>query len=204
MHKDIIRLLRIANIFFKARIDLLIKEYSSSNWNLVFYFSPWQFFSSSLPRGERLVVALEEAGPIFIKFGQLLSTRPDIIPADIAKSLSRLQDNLKPFSSDEAKKIITNELNKPIQEIFSSFEDKPIAAASIAQVHKAKLRKSNEEVVVKVVRPGIEKIIFRDISLMKRIARFIENRFSEAKRLRLLDLVMEYETVINSELDMRI
>ena len=204
MHKDIISLLRIANIFFKARIDLLIKEYSSSNWNLVFFFSPWQFFSSSLPRGERLVVALEEAGPIFIKFGQLLSTRPDIIPADIAKSLSRLQDNLKPFSSDEAKKIITNELNKPIQEIFSSFEDKPIAAASIAQVHKAKLRKSNEEVVVKVVRPGIEKIIFRDISLMKRIARFIENRFSEAKRLRLLDLVMEYETVINSELDMRI
>ena len=204
MFKDIIRLFGIINIFLKARIDLLVKDYSSSVWSLVFFFSPWKFFSSSVPRGERLVGALEEAGPIFIKFGQLLSTRPDIIPKDIAKSLSRLQDNLKPFSTEEAKRILVYELNKPIEEVFSSFEDKPIAAASIAQVHKAKLRKSKEEVVVKVVRPGIEKIIARDISLMKRIAKFIENKFLEAKRLRLLDLVNEYEAVINSELDMRI
>ncbi len=204
MFKDIIRLFRIINIFLKARIDLLVKDYSSSSWNLVFFFSPWKFFSSSVPRGERLVSALEEAGPIFIKFGQLLSTRPDIIPKDIAKSLSRLQDNLKPFPVEEAKRILVYELNKPIEEVFSSFEDKPIAAASIAQVHRAKLRKSKEEVVVKVVRPGIEKIIARDISLMKRIAKFIENKFLEAKRLRLLDLVNEYEAVINSELDMRI
>ena len=204
MFKDLFRFIQILNILFKARLDSLIREYSSSKWIAIFYLSPWQVFSSKKPRGERIFQALEEAGPIFIKFGQLLSTRPDLIPKDIAQSLSRLQDNLTPFSTIEAKNIIEKELDNTLDEIFSCFVDEPIAAASIAQVYKATLKTSGEEVAVKVVRPGINKKISRDISLMKRIATIVESKFSEARRLRLLDLVMEYEIVIKAELDMRV
>ncbi|SVC26448.1 uncharacterized protein METZ01_LOCUS279302, partial [marine metagenome] len=162
MFKDLFRFIQILNILFKARLDSLIREYSSSRWIAIFYLSPWQVFSSKKPRGERIFQALEEAGPIFIKFGQLLSTRPDLIPKDIAHSLSRLQDNLTPFSTIEAKNIIEKELDNTLDEIFSCFVDEPIAAASIAQVYKATLKTSGEEVAVKVVRPGINKKISRD------------------------------------------
>ena len=146
----------------------------------------------------------EELGPIFIKFGQLLSTRPDVIPSEIASSLKKLQDNLPHFSDAEAIGIIERELGGSIESKLKNFESKPIAAASIAQVYSAELKENNREVVLKVVRPGIKKIIKRDISLMRRIALYAEKISGDAKRLQLLALVEEYESVILSELDMRI
>ena len=147
--------------------------------------------------------ALEEAGPVFIKFGQILSTRPDLIPEDIVKPLKKLQDNLPPFSTKEAKVLIESELKAKLSDLFIDFEDKPIAAASIAQVYKAKLKESKKQVAIKVVRPKIQNRIKKDISLMKRLAALFERYSDDAKRLKIQELVEEYEFVINTELDMR-
>ena len=204
MFKDLYRFIQLVHILLKSRLDNLIKDFTSPSWFLIFLLYPWRVYSASETRGERICKALEEAGPIFIKFGQLLSTRPDLIPQDIAKSLAKLRNNLEPFSSSKARKIIENELGDSIGNIFSTFEEEPIAAASIAQVYKGKLSKNNHEVAVKVVRPNISKIILRDISLMKRIAKIVVDNFDDAKRLKLYELVEEYEYVINTELDMRI
>ena len=136
----------------------------------VLIISPWRIYSTEEHRGERIRKALEEAGTIFIKFGQLLSTRPDLIPADIAQSLHTLQDSITAFPTDYAKEIIEAELGSSIEELFTDFDPSPIAAASIAQVYSENLKDSKEKVAIKVVRPGIDKAIDRDISLMKKIA----------------------------------
>ena len=203
--RDFLRFFNLIHIFLKARLDILLIEKFKSRWIFIlFAVSPWQIYSSNKALGERIRLALEEAGPIFIKFGQLLSTRPDIIPTDITKSLHKLRDDLPPFPTDLAKEIIEKELGSPIENVFSEFESTPIAAASIAQVYSAKLRRGGSEVAIKVVRPGIQKKIKRDISLMKRLSKRIEKHFLDAKRLKLFELVEEYEAVINTELDMRV
>lgn len=203
--RDLVRFFNLIHIFLKARLDVFLKEKFRSKWIYIFFiFSPWKIYSSKEILGERIRLALEEAGPIFIKFGQLLSTRPDIIPPEIAKSLHRLQDDLPPFPTDQAKEIIEKELGCSLENTFSEFDNTPIAAASVAQVYAAKLLKGGNEVAVKVVRPGIQKKIQRDISLMKRLAKRLEKHFLDAKRLRLFELVEEYESVINTELDMRV
>ena len=203
--KDFVRFFNLVHIFLKARLDTLVKETFKSRWvSILVTISPWRIYSCEEVLGERIRLALEEAGPIFIKFGQLLSTRPDIIPTEIARSLHKLQDDLPPFPTNQAKEIIEKELGSSLEKTFSKFENTPIAAASIAQVYSAKLLKEGNEVAVKVVRPGIQKKIERDISLMKRLAKKIEKHFLDARRLRLLELVEEYEAVINTELDMRV
>ena len=202
---DFLRLIKILHIFLKARLDVLVVDRFRGKWiSFLLYISPWKLYSPSKPNGERIRRALEEAGTIFIKFGQLLSTRPDLISADIATSLQRLQDDLPPFSTDLAVSIIEEELQSKVDEIFSDFDRTLIAAASIAQVYPATLKQGGHKVAVKVVRPGILKAIERDISLMKRLARKAEKHFTDAKRLRLLELVEEYEAVIKTELDMRV
>ncbi len=205
MFKDSFRLFKILNTLLKARLDkeLLALEKPKLIAFLLF-ISPWRLYSSKQETGVRLKIALEDLGPIFIKFGQLLSTRPDVVPGEIAKSLKALQDDLPHFSDKEALKIIEKELGSDINSVFDDFDPVPLAAASIAQVYSAKLKDTQQEVVIKVVRPGIKKTIQRDISLMKRIATFSEKRFEDAKRLQLLKLVSEYEAVILSELDMRL
>jgi len=201
--RDLLRLFKILHILLKARLDFLVKKRFKSKWiSMLLFFSPWKIYSSKDPVGERIRLALEEAGTIFIKFGQLLSTRPDLIPTDIARSLQKLQDDLPPFPTNKAKEIIEKELDSSLQETFSEFSEEPIAAASIAQVYSAKLINEGKEVAVKVVRPGIQKKIRRDISLMKKMAKKIEKFSLDAKRLRLFELVEEYEAVINTELDM--
>ena len=205
MFKDSFRLFKILNTLLKARLDKELDTFTKPKIiSFLLFISPWRLYSSQKESGERLRLALEDLGPIFIKFGQLLSTRPDVVPGEIAKSLKTLQDDLPHFSDKEAISIIEKELGSNISSNFEDFNPSPLAAASIAQVYSAKLRANQKKVVIKVVRPGIKKTIQRDISLMKRIASFSERRFEDAKRLQLSKLVAEYEAVILSELDMRL
>ena len=203
--RDLIRLIRTIHIFLRARLDVLLEDKYKSN--LVFFLlfiSPWKLYSLDQPRGERIRKAIEEAGTIFIKFGQLLSTRPDVIPSDIAQSLHKLQDDIAAFPTSHAKEIIEAELNSDLEKIFTDFDPIPIAAASIAQVYSATLKETGDKVAIKVVRPGIDKEIDKDISLMKKLAKKAEDHSLDAGRLRLLELVKEYEAVIKTELDMRV
>lgn len=162
---------------------------------------------SALPRGERLRLALQELGPVFIKFGQALSTRPDIIPADIANELAKLQDEVPPFPGEIAKAIIEESLGRKIEEMFSSFDVTPLASASVAQVHAARLKPTapNDpgfDVVVKVIRPGMEPVIHSDIQLLHTLAELAEKFSEDARRVRPRAVVAEYEKVIFDELDL--
>ena len=205
MLKDLFRFIKILHIFLKARIDVDIEAFNKPKLlKLFFLISPWRLYSSKEDRGNRLKKALEESGPIFIKFGQLLSTRPDAIPSDIAKTLKSLQDDLPPFPTDQATSLIEKEMGSLIGDTFSDFDNQPIAAASIAQVYSANLIDGGHPVAIKVVRPGIKKVIERDISLMKRLSEYVEKRSNDAKRLQLLKLVKEYESVILAELNMKV
>jgi len=156
---------------------------------------------SSLNRGQRLRLVLEELGPIFIKFGQLLSTRRDMVPEDIADELASLQDNVPPFGEEAARTLIENALGDSIDNLFATFSMTPLASASVAQVHTATLP-GGEEVVVKVVRPGIEKIIAQDIALLKGVAEFVEHNIDLGKRLRAVEVVQDYEYIIHDELNL--
>jgi ubiquinone biosynthesis protein len=151
------------------------------------------------PRGERLRCALEELGPIFIKFGQLLSTRPDLVPADICAEIVQLQDNVPPFSPQAFKSIVETELGGNVEDIFAEFEQQPLASASIAQIHSAKLN-DGKQVVVKAVRPNIEKTINQDIALLYSLAKFIAKYSADGARLRPVEVVQDYEKVIFGEL----
>src|SRR5690625_3672727 len=155
-----------------------------------------------LSRGHRLGLALQDLGPIYVKLGQIISTRRDLLPADIADHLAGLQDDVPPFDSDQARAIIERELKAPVDELFDEFDDAPLASASIAQVHAARL-KDGRSVVVKVVRPGIEKQVRRDIDLLRSLARLIRRYHPEGERIRPDDIVAEFERVIVRELDMR-
>ncbi len=152
-------------------------------------------------RGEALRLALEELGPVFIKFGQLLSTRPDLLPNDIIEELDKLQDRVPPFPSAIAKKIIEDALENPVSQLFSSFESEPFASASVAQVHAAQL-KSGEEIVLKVIRPNIRQIIEKDIGLMRWLASIVSKVSADGKRLRPVEVVEDYRNTILDELDL--
>jgi len=158
-------------------------------------------------RGVRLRLALQELGPVFIKFGQALSTRPDIVPVDVATELAKLQDQVEPFSGAEARAIIERSLGKPIAELFHEFDEMPLAAASVAQVHTARLKPQDEgdpgfEVVVKVLRPGVMERVEKDVALLRALAEFAERWHPLGKRLRPREVVAEYEKVIFDELDL--
>lgn len=154
------------------------------------------------PRGERLREALIELGPIFIKFGQMLSTRRDLISDDLAEELMRLQDRVDPFDEAAAKARIEQQLEQSIEQVFKSFQATPMASASIAQVHAAELL-TGEQVVVKVIRPGIRKQIHRDISLLKLLAGWFEDHAADGKRFKPRQVVADYEFTIYNELDLR-
>jgi len=165
------------------------------------YLAPWHWFVRRTPRAVRIRKALEQLGPIFVKFGQILSTRQDLLPDDIAAELARLQDRVEPFDGQIAQRLVEAAFQRPIGEIFARFETEPLASASIAQVHAARLV-SGEDVVVKVLRPGIEKFIRRDVSLMHYIAGLAETYWSEGKRLRPREVVSEFEKNLYDELDL--
>lgn len=153
-----------------------------------------------LSEAERLRLAFEELGPTFIKFGQILSTRHDLLPEEYIRELSRLQDSVPPFEYDEVKSAVEKELGKNIDELFLSFEQEPLAAASIGQVHRARLH-NNEEVVVKVMRPGVEEIIETDLFILKSMAKFAEKHIKETKFFNPVGFVDDFGRVIRQELD---
>jgi ubiquinone biosynthesis protein len=168
-----------------------------------FLLSPWTWFQRrrQAPRAVRLRLALEELGPIFVKFGQALSTRRDLLPADIADELAKLQDQVPPFAGSEARATIELAFGRPIAELFSAFDDTALAAASIAQVHVAQLR-DGREVIVKVLRPGMHRVISRDIEVLRTLAQLAQRYWPEAHRLRPVEVVREYEKTVLDELDL--
>ncbi len=157
------------------------------------------------PRGERLREALERLGPIFVKFGQVLSTRRDLMPPDIAEELAKLQDRVPPFASDIAVATIERAFRRPVDQLFETFEREPVASASIAQVHFATLRdKSGQlrDVAVKVLRPGMLPVIEKDLALMRMMAGWVEKLSDDGKRLKPREVVAEFDKYLHDELDL--
>jgi ubiquinone biosynthesis protein len=153
------------------------------------------------PRGQRLRMALERLGPIFVKFGQVLSTRRDLLPADIADELARLQDRVPPFPAAQARRLVEQAFGHPIEALFTQFEAEPVASASIAQVHFAVLA-SGREVAVKVLRPGMLEAIEDDLSLLRTLARWVERLSVDGKRLKPREVVAEFDNYLHDELDL--
>ncbi|WP_067068619.1 ubiquinone biosynthesis regulatory protein kinase UbiB [Roseateles chitosanitabidus] len=153
------------------------------------------------PRGARLRLALERLGPIFVKFGQLLSTRRDLVPADMIEELSKLQDNVPPFPAEQSRALIERAFGRRIEELFATFDAEPVASASIAQVHFATL-KDGREVAVKVLRPGMLDIIEDDLALMRTLAGWVERFSADGRRLKPREVVGEFNTYLHDELDL--
>lgn len=197
------RLIRIQRVLLRYGLDeFVFNLHLFRPLRYLTYLSPSYFLGKRKgSRGERLRKALEDLGPIFVKFGQILSTRQDLLPPDIGEELSRLQDNVPPFADDLARQIIESSLEVPIEEVFSTFSPSPLASASVAQVHTATLH-TGEDVVVKVLRPGIEKIINSDVGLLYTLAELANKYWGEAKRLKPLDVVKEFDHTIHDELDL--
>jgi ubiquinone biosynthesis protein len=200
--RRLLRLLEIARVAGRYRLDELLPPGTGPlPLRLLLRANPWRLQAVDAPRGVRLRLALEALGPVFIKFGQMLSTRRDLLPTDIADELARLQDQVAPFPSAEAVAIIEGELGAPVDELFERFDREPMASASVAQVHGARLREGRE-VVAKVIRPGIERVIRKDIALLLLIARLVERFLPEGRRLRPVEVVEDYRHTILDELDL--
>jgi len=194
-----LRLFKILRVLFSERIDELLPQPKRGTLKALAWCIPSVRMKRS--RGERLRDALQTLGPVFVKFGQMLSTRRDLLPPDIAGPLAELQDRVKPFPGEVAKSIIESDLGCSVDDVFSEFSSDVMASASVAQVHAARL-KTGEEVIVKVIRPGIEKVIEEDLKLMMTIAKFVEKNFVDGKRLKLVQVVSDYRMTILDELDL--
>lgn len=199
----ITRMWRVYRVVMQQRLDLLLPEQFQRRWiKALVSVSPCAPRVPEGHRGERLRMALEQLGPVFIKFGQLLSTRRDLLPDDLADELELLQDRVPPFDADDAVRIIEENLGGSIGSIFASFEHQPMAAASVAQVHGAVLP-TGESVVVKVLRPGIEATIRSDLKIIHWGAKWMSRLFRESRRLRAVEVAKDYERTILDELDLR-
>ncbi|WP_237057514.1 ubiquinone biosynthesis regulatory protein kinase UbiB [Microbulbifer sediminum] len=196
----------IARVFVRYRLDTLLPAERRPLW-LRALWSPLALLPAPrAARGERLRRALEELGPIFVKFGQLLSTRPDLLPPDMVEELDHLQDNVAPYPVDQCVALIEEQLEAKVDDLFAEFERQPLASASVAQVHGARLfdrdGKPGAAVVVKVLRPGIETIIEQDLRLLRVIARWVRRLGPEGRRLRPVEVVDDYRHTIEGELDL--
>ena len=199
--KTIIRMLGIQRVLVRHGLDDVIRK--------THFLRPLRFFFYLFPRssdvseplGKRIRLALQELGPIFVKFGQAVSTRRDLLPPDIADELAMLQDRVPPFPASEAVEILENAYGKSVREVFADFDDEPLAAASIAQVHAATLQ-DGTEIIVKVLRPGVRQLIERDLDVLNAIAALADKYWEHGKRLRPLEVVAEYEKTVINELDL--
>ncbi|MET0029633.1 MAG: ubiquinone biosynthesis regulatory protein kinase UbiB [Candidatus Thiodiazotropha sp.] len=198
-----LRLIHINLVLLRHGLDeVILATHLFRPIRFLIYLSPWYWFRkdrSSYP--VRIRRSLEDLGPIFVKFGQILSTRRDLLPDDLAKELAKLQDRVPPFPGSQARAIIEKAYKRPIDEVLEEFDETPLASASIAQVHTARL-KDGRRVVVKVLRPNIEKTIRRDVDLLYTIAHLAERYWKEGRRLRPVEVIQEYEKTIFDELDL--
>lgn len=203
---NLLRLFRVLTVIARFGLGEFISGVAGARLIrfLLLPFSPFWLLSKyrSKNRNERLRLAMEELGPIFIKFGQLLSTRRDFVDTELADELQSLQDNVPPFSTPSVASIVENSLGMTVDEVFTELDADAFASASVAQVHKGVLI-NGDEVVVKIIRPGIEKTIAADITLLKWIAWLLETQTSIGKRLHPIEVVNDYETVIFDELDLQ-
>ncbi len=200
-----IRLLYILLIAAHYRLDVFL-THTKIIWpiRLFVIINPMAWFRGNYrSRGARLRLALIKLGPIFIKFGQVLSTRPDLMPPDIVIELAKLQEHVPAFSSRKVIQLLTQAYHKPIAQMFKQFDKQPLASASIAQVHAATLP-NGDDVVVKIVRPTIKKIITKDIRVLHLLATYANKKLANADFLHLTEVVSEFETTIFNELDMRL
>jgi len=186
---------RLDDIFFAQKLPWFV--------DILCFFLPWRYLPhhKKYAIGESLRLACEDLGPLFVKFGQILSTRRDLLPSDIVDELALLQDRVPPFDAQTARQIIERYLEAPIASYFSEFSTDPIASASVAQVHAAKL-KTGEDVIIKVTRPGLKQVIAADISWLLMLAKFVEKFIKKARRLHLVEVVVDYQHTILDELDL--
>ena len=203
MLNNIFRVIQITRLFIKYDVDKMLVSCGSGKCKFYFYMLPWNWFRKrrvdNIPL--KIKMMLEELGPIFVKLGQVISTRKDLLGDDIANELSKLQDSVKPFPKEISMRIIEEELGSKINEVFNSFTPEPLASASIAQVHEAQL-KNGKDVIIKVVRPNIKNEIEKDLLLMKRIAVFLTSLSDDFKRMHLIELVNDYEMLVYDETDL--
>ena len=198
------RLLEIQRVLVRHGLDDFVRAtHLYRPLRFLFYLSPWTWFQRrrGATRAERLRLALEELGPIFVKFGQALSTRRDLLPVDIADELAKLQDRVPPFPGELARASLERSYGTPLGELFADFSNVPLAAASIAQVHVAR-RRDGREVVIKVLRPGVRAQIGRDLEVMQAMAVLAQRWWPEARRLRPIEVVRGYRQTIFDELDL--
>ena len=197
---SIFRFLKIIFVIIKYRLD----EFFNSKIILVFqlFLYPFRILQiKKITRAARLRLALEQLGPIFVKFGQMLSTRRDLIPKDIANELAKLQDQVPPFNFSKVQVLIKESYGKPLNSIFKKFSREPIASASVAQVHFAELL-NGQEVAVKILRPNIDKAVDKDIKLLRIFAWLLELMWSDGRRLRPQEVVEEFSKHTKSELNL--
>jgi len=200
----LLRLLEIQRVLLRHRLDDYVRAtHLYRPLRFLFFLSPLVWFERrrQVSRGSRLRLALQELGPIFVKFGQAVSTRRDLLPADIADELAMLQDRVPPFPGPVARALIEQAYGRPLAEVFESFDETPLAAASIAQVHAARLP-GGQEVVVKVLRPGMRAMIERDLAVLYALADLAQRYSREARRLRPREIVDEYQKTVLDELDL--
>ncbi|MBT8109694.1 MAG: ubiquinone biosynthesis regulatory protein kinase UbiB, partial [Gammaproteobacteria bacterium] len=199
--RTVIRMISIQRVLVKYSLDDIIREtHLLRPLRFLFYLAPRRR-DRSAPIGERIRLALEELGPIFVKFGQAVSTRRDLLPPDIADELAKLQDAVPPFPAEQAISLLNETYERNVDEVFDRFDVEPLAAASIAQVHTAKLHNGGE-VIVKVLRPGVREQIERDLEVLQMLAGLADRYWEHGKRLKPLEVVNEYEHTILDELDL--
>ncbi|MBV8909725.1 MAG: ubiquinone biosynthesis regulatory protein kinase UbiB, partial [Gammaproteobacteria bacterium] len=200
----VLRLVEIQRVLLKHRLDDFVRAtHLFRPLRFLFFLFPAVWFARrhAASRGERLRLALQELGPIFVKFGQAVSTRRDLLPADIADELAKLQDRVPPFPGTHTRAAVEHAYGRPLSEVFPSFEESALAAASIAQVHAARLP-SGQEVVVKVLRPGMRAVIERDLEVLHALADLAQRYWPQGRRLRPREVVAEYQKTILDELDL--
>ena len=202
--RQALRLFRINWVLLRHGLDEVILAthlFRPLRW--ILYLTPWYWLRRDLPPYPvRVRRALEDLGPIFVKFGQILSTRRDLLPDDLAVELAKLQDRVPPFPGEQARALIERAWGRPVGAVLDAFDPVPLASASIAQVHTGRL-KDGTQVVVKVLRPGIQSTIRQDLGLLFTVARLAERYWKDGRRLRPVEVVAEYEKTIYDELDLQ-
>ncbi len=202
--EQILRLLTIQRVLIKHGLDeFVFATHLFRPFRFIYFILPWNWFGRKTgPRAVRMRSALEDLGPIYVKLGQILSTRRDLLPEDIANEFAKLQDNVAPFSGEVARSIIEKAYQEKLENVFLEFDETPLASASIAQVHRAVL-KDGREFIVKVIRPDIERLIKNDLALLHLLAEKAEKYYRKGRALRFTGVVDEFEKTLLNELDLQ-